>query len=168
MTKGAKTELNQSSRNYSKAQRAALEEAEAKILNKNADKKLKPTRKLDKAIQKIFNQYAKDNPALTVDDSQLLTELADYQYQYNELAVLINELDIFDDRREKLEKRQQNVSRLISQRLKELNIMRIARLAEAQAEAKLKIEQQKADSMSKDDEPVNPLLLALNKRKGAK
>lgn len=166
MVKGTFTPLEESKRNYSDAQRKARAEAEKKLLKPTEDKP-KASKKLTKDERRIFNYYVKLDDGFCLNDSGVLTALAIAKHQYDVITDAINDLDVFDPQRKDLEKRAQAYHRDFLACEKELKITRSERAKLVNEEMNRMLKEQELEQKAKTEEqPKNPLLEVLSKKKG--
>jgi DNA repair ATPase RecN len=152
--------LSQSSRNLSKAQRAARKEAEEKVVTNQTVPIASSL--LNKEEKECFNKLKKINDSFTEADSESLNFLSQYLYMWTRLKQAHSELSIDDERAISLEKRMFAIDKQINQHMTALCIPLSQRLRLANDMAKVMIEERKLANMEAEKaKPVNPLLALL-------
>ncbi len=167
MSKGVIKSINEVKTNHTPAYISARQQAEQKVMDSQPKEPPVPTQKLVVKAQEMFDHYIKIYPELNIKHSQLLTTLVLSTMEYNKITAAIRKMKVLDPERPLLEKRAQAYSKEMTTLLKEIQGIKTNLLKQAIDIAKVEVEEQKVANMAKkEDEPENPLLKALNKRKG--
>ncbi|MFY0762149.1 hypothetical protein AB1K32_25445 [Metabacillus dongyingensis] len=155
--------LNQSSRNYSKAQVAAKQEAEDAVVTNGTKPIANEIVKSNKLLLKIFNQLRKLNDHFTEGDSISLNTLVFNIYIKSANEQKLLSLDVTDDEYERYLIRLEKINKQINESMKQLCVPLSSRLSLANDMAKVMIEEKKLEQMEKDNQPkeINPLLALL-------
>lgn len=161
--------LANTSRNLSKAQIAARQQAEELVVTNATAPKATEIVRASPAVRKIFNRVRKYNDHFTEADSIALSTLAYNLHlkHMNETELLA--LDVTDDEYDKYLNRLDKLDRKINDSMKQLCIPLNARLSLANDMAKVMIEEKKLQQMSNEAVPAaNPLLAVLEATKHVK
>lgn len=172
MARGEITSIENVKTNNTKAYISARQKAEEKVMASQPQEPPVPTQTLVKKAQEMFDNYIKVYPELNIKHSQLLTTLVMDTMEYNKISAHIRKMKVDDPDRTIFEKRAQAYSKEMTALFKEIQSIKTNLLKQAIDIAKVEVEEQKAQAMSKkdDDGAENPLLVLLknqNKRKGA-
>jgi DNA repair ATPase RecN len=146
------------SKNMSKAEIQARTEAEATIAALS-NSKPKPIQPLSNAEKKIFRRMSKVNDSYCEADSTTLTQLSIAMVKSAQLKEAMEDLDLLDERHEKLERRFIAIDKVIQQHMNALSLPLTSRLRMANDMAKVMIEERKLQQMNGPElKEVNPLL----------
>jgi DNA repair ATPase RecN len=135
------------SKNMTKAEIAARTEAEATIAALT-NSKPKPTMPLSNAEKKIFRRMSKLNDSYCDADSSTLTQLAIATVKSAQLKEAMEDLDLLDERHEKLERRFVAIDKVIQSHINALSMPLTSRLRMANDMAKVMIEERKLEQMN--------------------
>lgn len=153
------------SKNMTKAEIQARTEAEATIAALS-NSKPKATVLLNTAEKKIFRRMAKLNDSYCDADSSTLTQLAIATVKMAQLKEAMEDLDLLDERHEKLERRFVAIDKVIQAHINALSMPLTSRLRMANDMAKVMIEERKLEQMNGPElKMINPLLGMLEEMK---
>lgn len=159
--------VNQMSKNLTKAEISAREEAEEQVVTNQT--KPKPNKELSKVERKVFHKLKKYNDQFTEADSISLNMLSSYMIMWQELKDARDQLDILDERMPVVERRLLALDKVIKEHMTALCIPLNSRLKLANDMAKVMIEERKLEQMENENKPEqNPLMAVLEATKHVK